>query len=93
MGISSKGKRKITVDGIVYWWFVRENHDREPIAQIIADDHSFLATCNSYCPYVTILKDGRKGPGSVPVPREISDRYVVFTPQYIEQLIKMVRCV
>ncbi|MGL5436916.1 MAG: hypothetical protein ACRDBO_16215 [Lachnospiraceae bacterium] len=88
MGINSKGKRKIIIDGVIYWWFVREDKWGEPIAHIIADDHSFVATCNLYCPLLTIVKDKQNGARNIPMLGEIKGECFVFTPQYIEQLIR-----
>lgn len=90
MGISNKGKRKIIVNEKVYWWFVKEDNWGEPHAHIIADDHSYIANCNLYCPLMRIVKDNHKGKRNIPVPFELSKKYnMVFTPQYIFDLIQI----
>lgn len=89
MGVSKKGKRKIMIDGNVYWWFAEEGADGEPVVHILADDHSFLAYCNMYCPVLRITKDSRKGVRDLAISFDVSDRYAVFTPKYIEELIRI----
>lgn len=89
MGVSKKGKRKIIVDKKVYWWFVDNYNWSEPFARIIADDHSFEAECNLYCPVLRIAKDSDKGRRSISIPFELSDKYLSFTPQYISELIRI----
>lgn len=90
MGIGGKIKRKITVDGMVYWWFVKEDDWQEPYVTILADDHSFHAVCNLYCPGISVLKGNTAGSGIIPVPRSISDQYITVTPGYVASLIKFV---
>ncbi len=87
MGVMKKGKRKIIVDNKVFWWFVEDDSWSEPTAQIIADDHSLIANCNLYCPVLRITKDKVKGRRSVPVPENVGE--MVFTPQFISQLIRL----
>ena len=89
MGVCKKGKRKIIVDKKVYWWFVDNYNWSEPFARIIADDHSFEAECNLYCPVLRIAKDSDKGRRSISIPCELSDKYLSFTPQYISELIQI----
>lgn len=89
MGVSKKGKRKIIVNEKTYWWFVKEDRWTEPFAHIIADDHSFIARCNSYCPSLNVIKDNHNGIRHISVPFELSDQYANFTPKYISELIKM----
>lgn len=89
MGVSNKGKRKITINNKIYWWFVDEDSWREPQVHIIADDHSFIANCNLYCPRLEIIKDNQKGRRQISVPCSVSDKYFSFTPQYIADLIRI----
>lgn len=91
MGVSKKGKRKIIVDGKLYWWFVDDVNWDEPFAQIIADDHSFEAECSLYCPILRIGKDTHKGKRTIAIPSAVSDLYLNFTPQYISNLIRIGR--
>ncbi|MCI9337005.1 MAG: hypothetical protein HFH93_05600 [Lachnospiraceae bacterium] len=92
MGVNKKGKRKIIVDKKVYWWFADDTIWDEPYVRIIADDHSFEAECNLYCPVLRIMKDNSKGRRSISIPCELSHRYLSFTPQYISELIRIGSC-
>ena len=78
MGVSKKGKRKIMIDGNVYWWFAEEGAGGEPVVHILAADHSFLADCNMYCPVLRITKDSRKGVRDLAIPFDVSDRYAAL---------------
>lgn len=88
MGISKKGKRSIIVNKKRYWWFVREDSGREPYVQIIADDHSFIASCNLYAPVLRIVKDQTSGPRIIAIPQVLSEEFDVFTPRYISEIIR-----
>lgn len=89
MGIRKKGKRKIIVNEKAYWWFCEEDSWREPLVHVIADDHSFIAECSLYCPVLNIIKDHENGCRRIPVPTELSEQYLNFTPQYISELIQL----
>lgn len=89
VGVSKKGKRKIMIDGNVYWWFAEAGAGGEPVVHILADDHSFLADCNMYCSVLRITKDSRKGVRDLAIPFDVSDRYAAFAPKYIEELIRI----
>lgn len=39
MGVSKKGKRKIMIDGNVYWWFAEAGAGGEPVCSIYAQIH------------------------------------------------------
>lgn len=88
-GVSKKGRRKIIVDGKTFWWFARENAWGEPYACIVADDHSFEGRYNLYCPVLRIAKDGDKSAKSIPVPSELANEHLSFTPGYIAELIRL----
>ena len=53
------------------------------MVHILANDHSFLADCNMYCPVLRITKDSRKDVRNLSIPFDVSDRYAAFTPKYI----------
>ena len=90
MSISKKGRRKLIVREKIYWWYVKEDGRGEPFVHIIADDHSFIASCNLYCPVLRISKNGSRGSRDLPIPFDISERYLNFTPQYISELLVFV---
>lgn len=87
MGISKKNKRKIIVDEKIYYWFVEDDSWNEPLAHIIADDKTFIASCNLYCPILKIIKDNAHERRTIPVPDEMEEN--VFTPQFIANLIRL----
>lgn len=39
VGVSKKGKRKIMIDGNVYWWFAEEGDGGEPVCSICTQIH------------------------------------------------------
>jgi len=87
MGVPKKNKRKIIVDEKIYYWFTANDRWNEPLAHIISDDRTFIASCNLYCPVLKIIKDNKYGQRTIPVPDGMEE--IAFTPKFISNLIHL----
>ena len=87
MGVKAKGKRKIAVDEKVYWWSVKELK-KIPRVYIISDDKTFIAECRLYSPVLQVLKSP-SGKREIGLPQIDEKHGLVFTPQYVRDLIEI----
>jgi len=87
MGINAKGKRKIVLDEKVYWWSVKELQ-KTPRTYIISDDKTFIAECRLYSPVLQVKKS-LTGKREIAVPQLEKKHGLIFTPQYIRDLIEV----
>lgn len=93
MGVKTKGRRKITVDGKFYVWYVEQDDESEYyILNIVSEDKALIISCPLKAPTNYIISKGnifqnRKTDGTwnrFLLPFDVPD---IITPKFVSKVI------